>query len=118
MAKIGVFPNLTPEEAAAKIFDGATVAFSGFTNAGAAKVVPRALVERARSEHESGRPYRLRVMTGASCTASIDDPLAQVDLLASPEQNLLVIMKDGLFYKNILPRQDLPSNNGRRRARA
>jgi imidazolonepropionase-like amidohydrolase len=46
------------------------------------------------------------------------DPLAQVDLLASPEQNLLVIMKDGLFYKNILPRQDLPSNNGRRRARA
>jgi acetyl-CoA hydrolase len=82
MAKIGVFPNLTPEEAAARIFDGATVAFSGFTNAGAAKVLPRALAERARSEHESGRPYRLRVMTGASCSASIDDPLAQVDAIS------------------------------------
>ena len=83
MAKIGVFPDLTPEEAAAKIPDGATVAFSGFTNAGAAKVLPRALAAKARNEHESGRPYRLRVMTGASCSESIDNPLAQVDAISS-----------------------------------
>jgi acetyl-CoA hydrolase len=82
MTKIGVFPDLTPEEAAAKIPDGATVAFSGFTNAGAAKVLPRALAARARNEHENGRPYRLRVMTGASCSASIDDPLAQEDAIS------------------------------------
>jgi imidazolonepropionase-like amidohydrolase len=30
------------------------------------------------------------------------DPLTRIDLLAAPEKNLLVIMKDGRFYKNIL----------------
>ena len=34
------FPNLTAEEAAELIPHGATVAFSGFTAAGAAKDVP------------------------------------------------------------------------------
>jgi succinate CoA transferase len=81
MAKIGVFPVLSPEEAAAKIPDGATVAFSGFGHAGAAKVLPRALEVRARSEHEKGRPYRLRVMTGAS-SQSIDEPLARADAIS------------------------------------
>ncbi|MDR3555959.1 MAG: succinate CoA transferase [Syntrophobacteraceae bacterium] len=81
MAKIGVFPVLSPEEAAAKIPDGATVAFSGFGHAGAAKVLPKALEVRARSEHENGRPYRLRVMTGAS-SKSIDEPLARADAIS------------------------------------
>jgi len=31
------------------------------------------------------------------------DPLTQIHLLAAPEKNLLVIMKDGRFYKNIQP---------------
>ena len=44
------FPTLTPEEAAAHISNGQTVGFSGFTPAGAAKLVPRALaIARARS---------------------------------------------------------------------
>ena len=34
MSTVGVFPDLTPEEAAARIPHGATVAFSGFTNSG------------------------------------------------------------------------------------
>ena len=41
-------PNLTPQEAAEHISDGQTVGFSGFTPAGAAKLVPRALAARAR----------------------------------------------------------------------
>ena len=95
MAKIGVFPDLSPEEAAAKIPDGATVAFSGFTNAGAAKVLPRALAVRAQSEHEKGRPYRLRIMTGASCTESIDEPLAKVNAMSwrAPYQSAASLRK-------------------------
>ncbi len=81
MAKIGVFPVLSPEEAAAQIPHGATVAFSGFGHAGAAKMLPRALAVRANNEHQSGRPYRLRVMTGASCS-EIDEPLATADAIS------------------------------------
>ena len=95
MAKIGVFPELSPEEAAAKIPHGATVAFSGFTHAGAAKVLPRALAARARSEHENGRPYRLRVMTGASCSESVDEPLGEVDAISwrAPYQGSGILRK-------------------------
>jgi imidazolonepropionase-like amidohydrolase len=31
------------------------------------------------------------------------DPLAKIDLLSEPDKTLLVIMKDGRFYKNALP---------------
>ena len=40
------FPSIGVEEAASHIPSGATVAFSGFSSAGAAKVVPRALANR------------------------------------------------------------------------
>ncbi len=76
MTRMGVFPVVCAEEAAAQIPDGATVAFSGFGHAGAAKALPKALAARGRNEHQSGRPYKLRVMTGASAQ-SIDDPLAE-----------------------------------------
>ncbi len=49
MATPFAFPELTAEEAAALIPHGALVAFSGFTPAGAAKAVPRALAVRAES---------------------------------------------------------------------
>ena len=52
------FPRLTPQEAADHISDGQTIGFSGFTPAGAAKLVPRALAVRARDEHRAGRPFR------------------------------------------------------------
>jgi len=32
------------------------------------------------------------------------DPLSNIALIADPEKNLLVIMKDGKVYKNILSR--------------
>ena len=59
------FPRLTADEAAELIGDGSLVAFSGFTPAGAAKAVPRALAERAEQLHILGRPFQIRVLTGA-----------------------------------------------------
>ena len=75
------FPRLTPEEAAGFITDGQTVGFSGFTPAGAAKLVPRALAARAREEHQAGRPFRIRVITGAS-TGQLDDDLADAEAIS------------------------------------
>ncbi|GKT10635.1 succinate CoA transferase [Desulforhabdus sp. TSK] len=76
MSHINGFPNLTPKEAAEKIPDGATVAFSGFANAGTAKAIPRALAARARMLHEAGTPFRIRVLTGGACSETVDEPLA------------------------------------------
>ena len=75
------FPRLTPEAAAAYIAHGQTVGFSGFTPAGAAKLVPRALAARAREEHQAGRPFRIRVITGAS-TGQLDDDLAEAEAIS------------------------------------
>ncbi len=82
MSIVGVFPDLTPEEAAARIPHGATVAFSGFTNSGAAKLMPRAIAARARELHEKGEPFKIRVMTGASSSESIDEPLAEAEAIS------------------------------------
>jgi len=82
MSTVGVFPDLTPEAAAARIPHGATVAFSGFTNSGAAKLIPRAIAARARDLHKWGEPYKIRVLTGASSSESIDEPLAAADAIA------------------------------------
>jgi succinate CoA transferase len=76
------FPVLTPEEAAELIPHGATVAFSAFTPAGAAKEVPRALARRARQMHAAGQPFQVRVLTGASTGPSIDDALAEAEAIS------------------------------------
>jgi acetyl-CoA hydrolase len=75
-------PRLTAEDAAARIDHGMTVGFSGFTPAGAAKAVPRALAEKARALGDAGEPFRLRILTGASTGADLDDALAEVDAIA------------------------------------
>ncbi|MBI5580983.1 MAG: succinate CoA transferase [Deltaproteobacteria bacterium] len=67
---------MSAEEAAAYIHHGDTVAFSGFTPAGAAKAIPKALAVRARQEHGRGKDFRLRVLTGASSGRCIDEELA------------------------------------------
>src|SRR5208283_1737548 len=82
MSIIKSYPKLSPEEAAARIFHGATVAFSGFTNAGAAKLIPRALAERSRELHARGAPFKIRVLTGASSGSSIDEPLAREEAIS------------------------------------
>ena len=76
------YPILTPDEAALLIKNGDTVSFSGFSPAGAAKVVPRAIASRARDEHDKGNPFKVRVLTGASSGRIIDDELARAEAIS------------------------------------
>jgi acetyl-CoA hydrolase len=82
MSMSGGLPRLTAAEAAAMIFDGAMIGFSGFTPAGAAKAVPCALAARARELHGRNRPLKVRVLTGASTGAGLDDALADADAIS------------------------------------
>jgi len=76
------FPILTPDEAAAFIQHGQTVGFSGFTPAGATKVIPTAIARRADAEHKAGRPFQIGVVTGASTGKSLDGELARANAIA------------------------------------
>jgi acetyl-CoA hydrolase len=76
------FPASTAEEIASQIPHGATVAFSGFSAAGSAKVVPRAIADRASELHRKGENYTIRVLTGASVGESIDEMLAHADAIS------------------------------------
>lgn len=76
------FPRLTAQEAASLISNGETIGFSGFTPAGAAKAIPLALADRAKLEHEAGRPFRVGVVTGASTGKSLDGALADARAIA------------------------------------
>lgn len=90
------FAMMAAEEAAAMIPHGATVGFSGFTPAGAAKVVPMAIAERARQMHAEGKPYRVRVLTGAATGKYLDEALAEADAVAwrAPYQSSKVLRGD------------------------
>ena len=67
---------VSAEEAAALIPDGAVVGMSGFTRAGDAKVVPMALVERAKNEQ-----FKIDVYTGASLGPEVDKYLAEAGVI-------------------------------------
>ena len=43
------FPTLTADEAAALVNHGDTIGFSGFTAAGACKIIPLAIAARAKA---------------------------------------------------------------------
>jgi acetyl-CoA hydrolase len=87
---------MTADEAAAMIPDGALVGFSGFSPAGAAKAVPRALAMRARQMHQAGEPMQVRVLTGASTGAALDDELAGADAVSwrAPYQSSRLLRED------------------------
>lgn len=76
------FPVLTAEEAAALIPHDSLVGFSGFTPAGAAKAIPRAIAARATGLHDAGKPYQIRVLTGASTGKSLDQTLASANAIS------------------------------------
>lgn len=78
---MSVFPELTKEEAGSLFKHGQTVGFSGFTPAGAAKVVPLGIAAHAKAEHASGRPFKIGVVTGASTGDSLDGALARADAI-------------------------------------
>jgi succinate CoA transferase len=75
------FPQLTAAEAAAMIRDGDVAGFSGFTPAGAPKLIPAAIADLARAEHDAGRPFQIGVITGASTGPSVDGALAKADAI-------------------------------------
>ena len=66
-------------DAALLIASGTTVGMSGFTGSGYPKAVPLALAARIEAEHVAGRPFRIRVWTGASTGPELDGALAKVD---------------------------------------
>ncbi len=80
---------MTAAEAAALINDGDVVGFSGFTPAGAPKVVPNAIAERAEAEHAAGRPFKIGMYTGASTGDMLDGALARANavLFRTPYQS-------------------------------
>lgn len=71
------YTRLSPEEAVADVFDGATVAVSGFANAGAAKTIARALAAKMEEEHRRGDSFRIRLLSGASGGEDVDESLAR-----------------------------------------
>jgi len=75
------FPVLTPEEAAAFVSHDEVIGFSGFTPAGAAKVIPTAIADKANAEHEAGREFKIGVITGASTGPSLDGALARANAI-------------------------------------
>jgi len=83
------YPTMTAAEAAELIQNGQSVAFSGFTPAGAPKDIPKAIGARAKAIHALGQPFQIGVMTGASTGKSLDGSLADADavLFRTPYQS-------------------------------
>ncbi|WP_431808885.1 acetyl-CoA hydrolase/transferase family protein [Lysinibacillus sphaericus] len=67
---------VTAEEAACWIKDGMVLGMSGFTRAGDVKVVPLALVEKAKTES-----FKVDVYTGASLGPEVDQYLAEAGVI-------------------------------------
>lgn len=89
------FPRITADEAASHIKNGMTVGFSGFTPAGAAKAVPAALAKHAKEINTNGGEFRIRVLTGASTGAHLDDALAEAGAISwrAPYQSSRTLRK-------------------------
>lgn len=68
---------MSAEQASLFIKDGMTVGMSGFTRAGEAKAVPRALAKRVREN-----PMKINLMTGASLGNDLDKLLTESGALA------------------------------------
>jgi succinate CoA transferase len=72
---------ISAQEAASYINDGDVLAFSGFTASGAPKIVSEAIAERAKAEHEAGKPFKIGIFTGASTSEHLDGVLALADAI-------------------------------------
>src|SRR5690242_8374936 len=70
---------MEPDAAARYIAPHSTVGMSGFTGSGYPKAVPMALAARIEAEHAAGRPFRVRVWTGASTGPELDGALARAE---------------------------------------
>jgi len=82
-------PILTADEAASLISDQDHIGFSGFTPAGAAKEIPKAIARRAVQLHAGGHAFKIGVITGASTGDCLDGELARANavLFRTPYQS-------------------------------
>lgn len=46
------------------------------------KALPEAIARRAQAEHEAGRPFRVKMLTGASAGSEVDGPMADADAVS------------------------------------
>ncbi len=76
------FPTITADEAAAMVQNGMTIATSGFTAAGTIKACGRSIAAKAKAEHAAGRPFAIRLLTGASTGKSVDGALAEAEAIS------------------------------------
>lgn len=72
-------PFISAQEAAEHINNGNNVAFSGFTSSGTPKVVPVAIAEKARKEHEEEKPFKINIFSGASTNDNVDGELTRAN---------------------------------------
>jgi len=70
---------MSAERAASFITSGSTVGMSGFTGSGYPKAVPQALAAKIETAHAAGKPFQVRVWTGASTGPELDGALAKVN---------------------------------------
>lgn len=70
---------MSAEDAALLIAPDTTVGLSGFTASGYPTAVLLALASRIEAEHAAGRPFKLRIWTGASTRPELDGALAKAD---------------------------------------
>ncbi len=98
---------MSAEEAAQFVNHGDRVGLSGFTGAAYPKALPTAIANRAKAEHEAGRPFQIDVFTGASTAPDCDGVLAEADAVRfrSPYQSDPVMRKainDGkILYSDV-----------------
>lgn len=72
---------ISAEEAASHINNDDIVGFSGFTAAGAPKVIPGAIARKATALHAEGKEYKIGMITGASTGDSLDGELARAEAI-------------------------------------
>ena len=73
---------MSAQQAAQWIQDGMTLGVSGFTGAGYPKALPTAIAEKAKAEHAAGKPFAVRIITGASTAPECDGVLAEANAIS------------------------------------
>lgn len=68
---------LSARECAENVHSGDCVGISGFAGAGAPKMVPAAIAEKARNEHTVNREFKIKLISGASTGFAVDGILAE-----------------------------------------
>ena len=72
---------ITAAEAAAYIKNGYCIGIGGFASTGVPKAVPLEIAHLAEREHAAGRPFSLKLISGASAGVNTDTALARTNAI-------------------------------------